>query len=602
MNYIKQSIWAFAAIALVACSSDDDKDTTESLTPVENTSTSFSATIETGNSGSSKATRTSLITDADVPYPVWSTGDQLHIYNATTPANALFDLKSEDYVGQRQGVFDGTITKNAGDKFFALYCSTLTGTGAPTLTASNGSATISATIPATQSTTPGFHPDLHFMTACTTGSTFKLKNAMSLIKISITENMMPGNSYQDFVIRKIRFKANNSSEKIAGAFTATIGNDGTLSDYTVTNGTNEITIGDGATELAVGDYYIAILPCAFSEGFTLAFEDELDYSTTRNNLKVYDRIRNTAFDVDASEIINLGSYTAKDCAKEAYVDLGLTNSAGKKVLWCIQDVYDKAGETITGSSSKTTESALRESFYAWGETYVKSNQYKEESICQNYSWYYTYSLGVGSDDENAPKRSYKYGIGNGQANDAWNASNRWTFTQNVKGVLLKYNSYSSYTSSITDWWGGTTDNLTELAVADDAAYQKTNGRLRIPSEDDFQALIDALDAKKVTVGLIESPSRGNLYKITNTETNRMIYLNARGYMYSQNSTDNSVKGTTDFQPMAYYWSRTRNPEDTKSYQARSLKITKGQGSGLKVLSIEDADRCQGRMLRGVIYR
>ena len=61
MNYIKQSIWAFAAIALVACSSDDDKDTTESLTPVENTSTSFSATIETGNSGSSKATCISIM-------------------------------------------------------------------------------------------------------------------------------------------------------------------------------------------------------------------------------------------------------------------------------------------------------------------------------------------------------------------------------------------------------------------------------------------------------------------------------------------------------------------------------------------------------------
>lgn len=603
MNYIKQSIWAFAAIALVACSSDDDKDTTESLTPVENTSTSFSATIETGNSGSSKATRTSLVTDADVPYPVWSSGDQLHIYNATTPANALFDLKSNDYVGQRQGVFDGTITKNAGDKFFALYCSTLTGTGAPTLTASNGSATISATIPATQSTTPGFHPDLHFMTACTTGNAFKFKNAMSLIKISITENMMPGNSYQDFVIRKIRFKANNSSEKIAGAFTATIGNDGTLSDYTVTNGTNEITIGDGATELAVGDYYIAILPCAFSEGFTLAFEDELDYSTTRNNLKVYDRIRNTAFNVDASEIINLGSYTAKECAKAAYVDLGITNSSGQKVLWGIQDVYDKAGEAITGSNSTTTESPLRESYYAWGENYVKSNQYKE-SYCQNYSWYYTYGLGTGSTESNMHQRSYKYGIGNGAANDAWDSSNRWQFDSGtMRGVLLKYNSYNIFSGSITDWSGGNTDGLTELQVADDAAYQKTNGIMRIPSADDFQALIDALDAKKVTVTHIDSPSRGDLYKITNTETNRMIYLNARGYMYSQNSTDNSVKGTTDFQPMAYYWSRTRNSEDTKSYQARSLKITKGIGDGTKVLSIEDdVPRCQGRLLRGVIYR
>ena len=604
MNYIKQSIWAFAAIALIACSSDDDKDTTESLSPVVNTSTSFTANIDAGNSASSKATRTTLVTDADVPYPVWAEGDQLHIYNATTPDNALFSLKSTEYVGQRQGVFDGTITKNAGDKFFALYCSTLAGNGAPTLTASNGSATISATIPATQPTTPGFNPNLHFMTACTTGNTFKFKNAMSLIKISITENMMPGNSYQDFVIRRIRFKANKTSENIAGTFTATIGNDGTLGDYTITNGSNEITIGDGATELAVGDYYIAILPCDFSEGFTLAFEDELDYSTTRNNLKVYDRIRETTFNVGASEIINLGSYTAKECAREAYVDLGITNSSGQKVLWCIQDVYDRAGEAITGSTSKTKESDLRESFYAWGETYVKSNQYKEESICQNYSWYYTYSLGVGSDDSTLPKRSYKYGIGKGQANDAWNATNRWYFnTSNYRGVLLKYNSDDYYTSSVTDWSGGKNDGLTELVVADDAAYQKTNGRLRIPSEDDFQALIDAIDAGKLEYTRIQSGLRGDLFKFKSSTSDRFICLNARGYRHSRSSTADPVDNSTSAsEPKGYYWTRDRCSDAEKSYQARSLKITRGSTSGMAKYEIEDAPRCQGRLLRGVIYR
>lgn len=614
MKYIKEYAFSALAILMASCSSDSDSiEPVAEKTPVASFNTmSFSASIASGEAAS-KATRTSLA-DANTtsPYPIWSSGDQIKIINTTTADAQLFSITSSD-VGKRAANFTGNIKvetgNNANNKFYAFYAGNVGASeGAPTISMSGSNVTVSGTIPSVQSSTPAFNPNLHFMTACTTGSAFSFKNAMSLLKISITENMMPGNSYQDFVIRRIRFKANKTSENIAGTFTASIGNDGTLGDYTITDGSNEITIGDGATEIQPGDYYIAILPCAFSEGFTLAFEDELDYSTTRNNLKVYDRIKDSAFPVGKSEIINLGSYTAKECAREAYVDLDITNSSGQKVLWCIQDVYDRAGEAIKGSTQTTTESDLRGSYYAWGETYVKSNQYKEESICQNYSWYYTYSLGVGSDDSTLPKRSYKYGIGKGQANDAWNATNRWYFnTSNYRGVLLKYNFDEYYTSSVTDWSGGKQDNLSELEDVDDAAYQKTNGRLRIPSEDDFQALIDAIDANEVILTRIQSPSRGDLFKLENATTHRMIYLNARGYMHSQNNTDLSVKGTDSTEPKGYYWSRdlssTKAEEGNmeKSYQARSFKITRGTGD-MKKASIEDAARCQGRLLRGVIYR
>ena len=606
MNYIKQSIWAFAAIALVACSSDDDKDTTESLTPVENTSTSFSATIETGNSGSSKATRTSLITDADVPYPVWSTGDQLHIYNATTPANALFGLKSEDYVGQRQGVFDGTITKNAGDKFFALYCSTLTGTGAPTLTASNGSATISATIPATQSTTPGFHPDLHFMTACTTGSTFKLKNAMSLIKINIADN-----NYDNFKICKIRFKANKSSEKIAGDFTATIGDDGTLSDYTVTNGSNEIVIDGGVNGLSTGTYYIAVLPCAFSEGFTLSFVETGtgNYGPVNGKtveISQYDRIRNTAFNVDASEIINLGTYTAKECAKEAYVDLGITRkSDGKKVLFCVENVYDD-----------NANSTVNASYYSWGETTVKANQTKEADD-QNYSWYYSYGFGQGPrpSDINRVinKRSYRYGVGCGSIVDAVYNESRYSFpstgTGFDDGVLLRYNSSSSYTGSITSWGGGTNDGETELWLEDDAAYQKSPQHiLRIASFDDFKALIENssvdVNAEVPLYQAFKAGSGQKIQKFLNKTTGAYLLLPYGGYRFKKTIDDNNdVKNgvgtgsTAASDAIVYYWTRNRATSASNSYMARALKI---QQNGTK--TIVNEERCAGLMLRAVIER
>lgn len=557
MNYIKQSIWAFAAIALVACSSDDDKDTTESLTPVENTATSFSASIESGISGSSKATRTTLKTnDGDSPYPVWAENDQLHVYNATTPSDGLFSMKSTEYVGQRQGVFEGTITRNTGDKFFALYCSTLTGDGAPTLTASNSTATISATIPsALMNYTAGFHPEYHFMTACTTGNAFKFKNAISLIRISITENTIPGKQYQNFVIRRIRFKSNVSTENIAGKFTATIGDNGSIGTPTITSGgSSEIVIGDGTTALAEGDYYIPVLPCTLTQGFTLAFEDDDDY--TRANHKVYDRIRDSKFTIGASEIIDLGSYTARECAKEAYVDLGLTNSAGKKVLWCIENVYDEGNDALPNLNNG-------QYFYSWGETLEKAHQGKTGENA-TYSWYRSSTSGENN-------RSYKYGYSG--------ANNSYYFSD---GTLTKY----------------TSDSATELETSDDAAYVKSNGRLRIPSAEDYTIMFNAINnSKTLTLERANSSARGGvIYRVVASNGNFVVF-NGYGFRHKESSNDNGIKQEED----GCYWTRSRSTTGNIEYATGAwFDFTQ---SGNKLFpSITQVNRCQGRMIRAVIYR
>lgn len=546
MNYIKQSIWAFAAIALVACSSDDDKDTTESLTPVENTSTSFSATIETGNSGSSKATRTTLITDADVPYPVWSSGDQLHIYNATTPNDALFSLKSDEYVGQRQGVFDGTITKNAGDKFFALYCSTLTGNGAPTLSASGGSATISATIPSElQDYTAGFHPEYHFMTACTTDKNFFFKNAISLIKINLADN-----NYTNFTIRKIHFKANNG-ENIAGAFTASIGDDGTIGTLTITSGgSSEITISNSdGSALATGVYYIPVLPNTLAGGFTLSFENTVDGA-------IYERSNTKNYTIGKSEIIDLKSFTAQACAKEAYVDLGITNSNSQKILWGIENIYD---------DGFTDE----DSFYAWGETSVKANQGKTGENA-TYSWYRTSTSG----EQN---RAYKYGYSG--------SANNFTYSS---GTLTKYNS---------------SDGKKELDTTDDVAYVKSNGKWRIPSVDDFQSLINAATAinketgEELTPGrdLLAGPAEGSndtKYKIKNKTTNHYITFPLRGYKMKTKSNQEEYLNTTG----GYYWTRETG---SSLFYAKYYKLS---ATGTTAGTLSDEFRAAGFMVRGVMYK
>ena len=566
MNYIKTSLWALAAMTLVACSNDDDQQST--ITPV---SKSFSASI-------GDITRTTLSNDADNPYPIWSANDGLKVYNATTQSSADFTISSG--VGSRAAEFEGTISvdNEAQNKFYAFYCGNATGENAPQLVTTGETPQISATIPAEQPTTAGFHPELHFMTACTTGNAFKFKNAMSLLKVTISEN-----NYENFGICRIRFKANNPDENIAGTFTATIADDGTLGDYTVTNGSNEIVIGDGTTALATGSYYIAILPCAFSQGFTLAFEDAND-----NNLKVYDRIKETSFNVGKSEIINLDSYTAKECAKYAYVDLGTTHN-NKKVLWGIQNMYDEAGEAISGANRTTIETSPNSSYYAWGETYVKSNQYKETAT-NNYSWYYTYGIGTGTDDGTENKRSYKYGVGNGRLNDAWNSSNRWIFDTSTSGVLSKYNRHDGYKGSITDWTGGNQDNKQYLDAEDDVAYQKTSGLMRIPNYDQWNALIGQV-GKTISVTKDES---ANVYKIENTTTHRYITLPIGGYRHKTSANDNQELKDAD---VCTYWGRNLTSGNSNTcYKARCYIISEGS-----ITQTNDA-RCQGRMVRGIIWR
>ena len=582
MRYFKEYALSALAILMASCSSDNDtiEPVAEEIPVTNSNSMSFSASIESG-----EATRTALSSNANNPYPVWASGDKIKVLNVTTQDTKLFSIGSGD-AGNRTATFTGDINVDRANpnKFYALYTGNVANTGGPTITQSGDDVTISGTIPSTQSSTPAFNPNLHFMTACTTNDSFHFKNGMALLKIYVANN-----DYVNFEICKIVFTANNG-EKIAGDFTANISDNGTLTDYTVANNANassEITIGDGTTPLASGYYYIAIHPCTFSKGFTLTYLDERD-----NNKKQYDRIRTTSLSVAASKIVDLGTYTAKECAKEAYVDLGLVNTTtGKKVMFCIENVYDDFGSSTCDSTA----------YYSWGELNVKANQTKDAD-CQNYSWYYTYGIGQGGSSanitQNEEKRSYKYGIGMGHVYDAAYAGDRYKFTTSTSGVLSKYNSNTSYENSITDWSGGVTDNKTELETMDDAAYQKSPQHIvRIPLVTDFDALNSAISNGNLSVGY-NSAYPGCLKiickKTGSTYYNRYIVLPRGGYKHKTSSSDSELKEAGQ----NCYWTRIRG---TYSFQARSYVIIH-KADGTLDRKTEEADRCQGRKIRGVIYR
>ena len=588
MKYLKAYTLSALAILMASCSENDTIETSNEKTP-STSSMSFTASIDGKVTGdiNGKATRTTL-SNTDNPYPIWSSGDQIKVFNSATNDAQLFSI-SADGVGQRAATFTGEINvASSGNKYYAVYSGGVAGESAPTISLSGNNAVVSGNIPSTQSTTAGFHPELHFMTACTETSAFKFKNAMALMAVTIADN-----NYGNFEICKIVLKSNNANEKIAGDFTATIGNNGTLTNYSVTNGSSEITIGNGTTPLAVGTYYIAILPCAFSDGFTLSYLDERLDVNNDPNCKQYDRIKSTSFNVAASEIINLGTYTAQECAKEAYVDLGLTRTidgVSKKILFCIENVYDD-------ETGKTSD--VNASYYAWGETYVKANQTKDAD-CQNYSWYYSYGIGQGSSNDdityNMDKRSYKFGLGIGGLLDAWDASDRYNMESGSNsGVLLKYNDHSQFGSgSITDWGSGVKDGKRELDLEDDAAYQKSpNHVVRMPAQQDFEELLNSLKSGALVSG--DAKNMTGFRKFKNKTTGNYILLTKGGYRYKSSSS-----GTDDPQETNSnaYWTRTRVAN--VSYRAVSFySHDVDAGRQQEVIGV---DRCQGRMIRGVIYR
>ena len=205
MRYFKEYALSALAILMVSCSSDNDtiEPVAEKNPVTDSNSMSFSASIESG-----EATRTALSSNANNPYPVWSSGDKIKVLNATTEDTQLFSISSGD-VGERAATFTGNIKVDRANpnKYYALYVGNVSATGGPTITQSGKNVTISGTIPSTQSSTPAFNPNLHFMTACTTNDSFHFKNGMALLKIYIADNTH-NVSYNNFAICQIVFTAN----------------------------------------------------------------------------------------------------------------------------------------------------------------------------------------------------------------------------------------------------------------------------------------------------------------------------------------------------------------------------------------------------------
>ena len=121
---------------------------------------------------------------------------------------------------------------------------------------------------------------------------------------------------------------------------------------------------------------------------------------------------------------------------------------------------------------------------------------------------------------------------NGKTDFNWST---YKWCNGSSDTQTKYNTSSSY---------GTVDNKTELDLEDDAAYVNWGKQWRMPSQEQFEELInsDYTTTEWTTVNGV----KGRL--ITSRTNENSIFLPAAGYRYDTSLYDAGSRG--------YYWSRT----------------------------------------------
>lgn len=398
-NYCIKTALAVFAVALSACSSDNDivdNNSNNQEKTVSEKKMSFSANMDAGN-----VTRTDFNSNSTI----WAEGDAIKIVNRATitaPDQSEYQWYGNFSIVEHTGtpytkeeVFTGTKIQSNGDgtdSFYAFYPSDCNFG----YTDGKDIAQIKGDVKTVQTAINGsYDQSLHFMTAHSNNSTFSFKNVCALLKITLTNSN----------ISRIKVNANPTLQSvngnsfnytyITGAFIGTVSKtDGTTSGITANGTANEVqktyvelrAAGDGGsanTVIADGTYYMVVLPVAISNGFTLTLE-------TSDGNTIYQRVNTKTTAFERNKMYDLGTY---DCsgtptgmtALTDVVDLDLPSGT----LWATKNI-NKNGSLV--SSIYTVGD-----YFSWGKdsfvgvaTYGSLPDRTNNTLNSQYDWAYTY--------------------------------------------------------------------------------------------------------------------------------------------------------------------------------------------------------------------
>ena len=334
------------------------------------------------------------------------------------------------------------------------------------------------------------------MVSVTANNNLKFKNAGGFLRLKL---------YGEGVsVSAITLKGNNG-EKLAGNATVTMPIDGVPSLEMASDATTEITlvcdtpVELGATVEESKVFWIVVPPVTFSKGFTISvneFNGGVFEKSTSKNLAI---TRSNVSTMAAFEVAPLAApYPVPEM-----VDLGLS------VKWA----------SFNLGASRPEEYG---EYYAWAEM----------------APYY----------ESHDPLTWKEGKENGYY---W-PSYRWSM--GTETSLTKYCTLSSY------GYEGFKDNKATMEEEDDVAHSLLGGSWRIPTESDFQALLDNC----TTAWTQENGVNG--YKFTSRITGKSIFLPAEGIHNRMQYAKVDECG--------YYWSSTLRQD--APHTARYLFFESGQ--------------------------
>lgn len=152
----------------------------------------------------------------------------------------------------------------------------------------------------------------------------------------------------------------------------------------------------------------------------------------------------------------------------------------------------------------------------------------------------------------------------------------WTDYKYCNGA---YNTFTKYCTKSEFGINGYTDNLVTLQTVDDAAYQFTNGKCRIPTKEQIQELIDNTTYEWTT----QDGVNGGLF--TSKTNGYSIFIPAAGLCYNGSVSNVSEHGGL--------WSSSL----CEDYPNNAWKLFFGSGG---VYYNDLNGRCYGRSVRGVV--
>lgn len=504
----------------------------------------------------------------------WENGDTISVipHKQTTKDNTSanptmsavnFDVKEIDGTYKQSAKFEGTISEDIDDVYWAVYTknttkdykttSSRTDNGRntnPRYTHVNTTDNFSGQIPYAQTVLAGKEVDetAMYMTASTTveDKKFLFKNLTALLKI----NIKSGGGTTGKKVKYVRFVANDTSAKLTGAFTATIGTDG-VATVTPGTGNNSVLLQAEEGYALNGTYYISVLPATLNGGFKILLETEC----TNYSQEIYVRKSSGNITLKRNEIVDLGSYDATATGTENgakrinesfisnVVDLDLPSAT----LWAAKNIA--AGDKVFVDNVYDYGQ-----YYCWGEDFGFDEKPTTNATNTRDSYKTTTINRVSYDTKLRYEwETYKWAPGNSYVSDFL-----------VYTALGKYNP---------------TDGKTELDPEDDIAQIKTGGQFCMPTGSQITELKENTSRNNRSPYATGSLSGYSYVSILNP--NKKLWLPAAGifygalfdggtFVFSSKTSHQSDVGT-----YAYYWSKSIYTGGNNYQQAYCLDTNTG---------------------------